>query len=182
MVMVPRSTCTVPLAVAAHLPDIMEAIGMSAVKVISSASIVPMMLPGIPVGMPEKAIDPFTLLPVWVSCQVMLPIPLWPIICPGAPAVVESEALPAQVPLTVAVDAGLGAGVTAPEDPPHAARNVVPVRSAAPNIRIWISPTPVHGAIRVPGGPLGRRAPRVSGSRGRGLSEPLAAGYFRFTA
>jgi hypothetical protein len=76
IVMVVRSRWAVPLAVAAQPPDIMVPMSMSIVKVMSSASMVPVKVPDIMFGIPENFIDPEMVLPLWMSCQVMLPTPL----------------------------------------------------------------------------------------------------------
>ena len=69
------STRAVPVARAVHPDDIMLAIGMSIVKVISSPDIIPEKAPGIRPGMPAKLIEPVTVDPLCVSGHVIVPIP-----------------------------------------------------------------------------------------------------------
>jgi hypothetical protein len=113
--------CAVPVECAAQVPDIMPA-GRSIVNVMSWPDIVPDIVPRmLELDIPEKLIVPVTFEPVCVSCQFMEPIPAWPII-PPAPSVlvVESVAVPAQVPVTGSAEPG---AVGAVELPPHAAVN-----------------------------------------------------------
>jgi len=122
VVLVPL-TCAVPVARAEHPGDIMLSIGMSIVKVISSPAIVPEKEPGIRPIMPEKFIEPVTVDPLWVSGHVIVPMPAWPIRLPAPIELLESEALPAQVPVT---DIGAGGPDGAVEElPPHAAASHV---------------------------------------------------------
>ncbi len=114
--------CAVPVECAEQVPDIIEPAGRSIVKVMSWPDIVPDSVPRMPeLDIPEKPIVPVTFAPFCVSCQVMVPIPACPIIPPvPSAAVVESVAVPDQLP--VRVTAGLGF-VGAVELPPHAAVN-----------------------------------------------------------
>lgn len=60
-----------------------------------------------PLGIPEKVMVPVTFDPICVSCQVIVPIPDWPIIPPvPRAAVVESTPVPDQVPAAVMADPG----------------------------------------------------------------------------
>ena len=123
--------CAVPLACAEQVPDIIEPTGMSIVNIMSSPTIVPDIVPRIMVlDIPEKLIVPVTFEPVCISCQVMVPIPAWPII-PPVPmmGVVESVAMPAQVPVTDIVEPGAAGKL---ELPPHAAADK-PSSAAAVN-------------------------------------------------
>ena len=125
IVIVARSTCAVPVAVDEHPADIMLLVGMSIVKVMSSPDMVPRNLPDIRPCMPvpEKLIDPETADPFCVSCHVIAPMSLCPIMLPAAIALLESDPLPAHVPAmdvdTVEPDGAMG------ELPPHAAANNV---------------------------------------------------------
>lgn len=132
MVMVVRSTWAVPVVFVEQPPDIMLPIGMSTVKFMSSASMAPERVPGMPFCMPEKVTDPVTLTPCSASCQLIVPSPRWPIMLPGEPAVVESEAVPTQVPPTDAAVIAVGAG--AMELPPHAATKSALVTNADANV------------------------------------------------
>ena len=98
VVLVP-STRAVPVARAVHPDDTMLLIGMSIVKVISSPDIVPEKAPGIRPGMPAKLIEPVTVDPLCVSGHVIVPMPAWPIRLPAPIELLESEPLPAQVPV-----------------------------------------------------------------------------------
>jgi len=93
------STRAVPVARAVHPDDIMLVIGMSIVKAISSPAIVPEKTPGIWPGIPAKAMEPVTIEPFCVSGQVIVPMPVWPIKLPAPIELLESDALPAQVPV-----------------------------------------------------------------------------------
>jgi hypothetical protein len=66
---------------------------------------VPENVPRIMFGIPEKLMLPVTFDPFCVSCHVIVPMVAWPII-PPAPsvAVLESTAVPVQVPLADATD------------------------------------------------------------------------------
>jgi len=88
-----------PVARAVHPADIMLLIGMSIVKVISSPDIVPEKAPGIRPCMPEKPIEPVTVDPLCVSGHVNVPMPAWPIRLPAPIELLESDALPAHVPV-----------------------------------------------------------------------------------
>ena len=122
--------CPVPVACAEHAPDIMDPVGMSIVNVRSSPDMIPENVPPIIVlGMPEKLMDPVTLEPFCVSCHVMLPMPDWPIIPPlPSVAVLESDAVPAQVPVTAIAEPGV---VGELELPPHEAAAAIEPSSAA---------------------------------------------------
>ena len=94
--------------------------GMSMLNVMSSPDIVPENEPDIMPCIPEKVIEPVTVDPLWVSCHVIVPMPVWPIMLPAPIAVLESDALPAHVP---AMDTGADGAIG--ELPPHApARHV----------------------------------------------------------
>jgi hypothetical protein len=82
---------------------------------------VPDTVPGMPPDMLANATLPVTWFPVWVSRHVISPMPPCPIMVPGDAAVVESDAVPAQVPVSDAAVTGVGAGVLDP--PPHATRS-----------------------------------------------------------
>src|SRR5688572_27062855 len=100
--------CAVPLASTEHVPDIMDPTGRCIVNVISSAVRVPESVPRIMFGIPEKLMLPVTFEPFCVSCHVIVPMAAWPTI-PPAPsgAVLESTAVPVQVPLADATDPGI---------------------------------------------------------------------------
>ena len=110
----------VPVARAEHPDDVMLLIGMSIVKVISSPDIVPEKEPAIRPCIPEKFIEPVTVDPLCVSGHVIVPMPTWPIRPPAPIEPLESDALPAQVPV---IDSGPDGA--AGELPPHAAANHV---------------------------------------------------------
>ena len=76
IVIVVRFTCAVPVALDEQPEDIMLLDGMSIVKVMSSPDIVPRKDPGIRPCMPapEKLIEPVTVDPFCVSCQVIVPM------------------------------------------------------------------------------------------------------------
>ncbi len=124
--------CAVPLECAEQLaPPIIEPAGISIVNVMSWPDIIPEKVPRIMLlGIPEKLIEPVTLEPFWVSCQVMLPIPAWPIMPPvPSAAVVESVAVPDQVP-----PADVDPGETGELEPPHAAANEASSSSVLINV------------------------------------------------
>ena len=73
--------------------------GMSIVKVMSSPDIVPEKVPGIRPSIPAKVMEPVTVDPLCVSGHVIVPIPVWPIRLPAPIELLESDALPAQVPV-----------------------------------------------------------------------------------
>ena len=81
-------------------------------------------------GIPEKLIEPVRFEPFWVSCQVMMPIPAWPIMPPVPSAgVVESVAVPDQVP-----PGDVDPGEVGEFEPPHAAPNEASNRSVLVNV------------------------------------------------
>ena len=123
------STSPVPVACAAHPPDIMLPMGMSSVNVIWSPEIVPENAPAIMLGIPAKLIEPVTVDPFCVSTHVIVPIPPWPIMAPVPMELLESEAAPDQVPFTDIGPDGEDGIVT--ELLPHAAPN--PIRKIATN-------------------------------------------------
>lgn len=76
IVIVVRFTCAIPVALDEHPADIMLLVGMSIVNVMSSPDIVPWKEPGIRPCMPEpeKLMEPVTVDPFCVSCQVIVPM------------------------------------------------------------------------------------------------------------
>jgi hypothetical protein len=114
MVIVGRSTRSVPVAVARHTPGI-EPAGMSNENEISSASTVPLTVPGTsPAFVPEKRTVAKTLEPVCSITQVIAPMSLCPIMRPGSFCVLESDAVPVHVPTS---DCGGGSGDGVPVSP-----------------------------------------------------------------
>lgn len=73
--------------------------GMSIVKVMSSPDIVPEKTPGIRPVMPANVMEPVTVEPLCMSGHVIVPMPAWPIMAPAPIELLESDALPAQVPV-----------------------------------------------------------------------------------
>ena len=124
--------CAVPVECAEQVPDIIAPAGSSIVNVMSWPDIDPEIVPRMPeLGIPEKLIVPVTFEPFCVSCQLMDPIPAWPIIPPApSAAVVESVGVPDQVPVTGSAEPG---AVGAVELPPHAAVNK-PNSATVPNV------------------------------------------------
>jgi hypothetical protein len=118
IVIVLRFTCAIPVVVTEHPAVIIDPIGIWSVKGMSSASIVPETVPGIPFDLLAKRTVPVTRFPLWVSPHVISPMPLCPIIVPGDVAVVESDAVPAHVPVIDISGGDVGAVVTEP--PPQA--------------------------------------------------------------
>ena len=111
----------VPAARVEQADDIMLPIGMSIVKVISSPDIVPETAPGIRPCMPANITEPVTVDPVCSSDHVIVPMPGWPM-RPSAPIeLLESEAVPAHVPVTDIGNAGPDGAIG--ELLPHAAAN-----------------------------------------------------------
>lgn len=105
--------------------DIMLLAGMSIVKVRSSPDIVPTKDPGIRPCMPEpeKLMGPVTVDPFCVSCQVIEPMSICPIMLPAPIEPLESDPVPAHVP---AMDAEATEPDGAVEElAPHAAANHV---------------------------------------------------------
>ncbi|MDP3720099.1 MAG: hypothetical protein Q8T13_20245 [Acidobacteriota bacterium] len=98
VILVP-STRAVPVARAVHPDDIMLVIGMSIVKAMSSPDMVPEKTPGIRPAMPSKFMEPVTVEPFCVSGQVIVPMPVCPIRFPAPIELLESDALPDQVPV-----------------------------------------------------------------------------------
>ena len=100
IVIVVRLTCAVPAALDEHPEDIMLLVGISIAKVMSSPDMVPRKDPGIRPCMPEpeKLIEPVTVAPLCVSGQVIVPMPVWPIMLPAPIEMLESSALPVHVP------------------------------------------------------------------------------------
>ena len=126
IVIVARFTCAVPVALDEHPEDIMLFAGMSIVKVMSSPDIVPRKDPGIRPCMPEpeKLIGPVTVDPFCVSCQVIVPMSVCPIMAPAPIELLESDPMPAHVP-TIDAEAMESDGAIIEELPPHAAANHV---------------------------------------------------------
>jgi hypothetical protein len=142
IVIVVRFTCAVPVALDAHPEDIMLLDGMSIVKVMSSPDNVPRKDPGIRPCMPEpeKLIGPVTVDPFCVSCQVIVPMSVCPIMLPAPIEPLESDPVPAHVP-------AMGAAAMEPDGavdelPPHAATNHVNRTSA--NVCFTLSPSFAH--------------------------------------
>jgi hypothetical protein len=125
IVIVARFTCAVPVALDEHPEDIMLFAGMSIVKVMLSSDIVPRKDPGIRPCMPEpeKLIVPVTVDPFCVSCQVIVPMSVCPIMPPAPIELLESDPMPAHVP-AMDVDAMEPDGEV-DELPPHAVTNHV---------------------------------------------------------
>ena len=125
IVIVDRLTCAVPVALDEHPDDIMLLVGMSIVNVMSSPDIVPRKDPGIRpcIPEPEKLIEPVTVDPFSVSCQVIVPMSTCPIMLPAPIELLESDPMPAHVPAMDAGDVGPDGDIDAL--PPHAAANPV---------------------------------------------------------
>jgi hypothetical protein len=105
----------------------MDPAGMCIVKVTSSAVMVPENVPRIMFGIPEKLMLPVTSEPLCVSCHVIVPAAAWPIIPPPPTvAVLESDAVPVQVPSTDVTDPGIVG-----EPPPQAVAAAMTPNSAA---------------------------------------------------
>lgn len=123
IVIVERLTCAVPVALDEHPEDIMLLAGMSIVNVMSSPDIVPRRDPGIRPCMPEpeKLIEPVTVDPFCVSCQIIVPMPVCPIMLPTPIELLESDPIPAHVP-AMDVDAIEPVGAVG-ELPAHAPAN-----------------------------------------------------------
>lgn len=99
IVLLVLSTRAVPVARAVHPVDIMLLFGKSIVKVMSSPNIVPENAPGLRPAMPAKLMEPVIVDPLCVSGHVIVPMPVWPIKLPAPIELLESDALPAQVPV-----------------------------------------------------------------------------------
>ncbi len=117
IVMADELNCIVPVTWAVHEPVIIEPAGMVIVNVRVFPDNVPVIVPRIIVlGIPAKLIVPVTLAPFSVNCQVIVPIPAWPIIPPvPSELVVESVPTPVQVPVSVVLAGDVGDF----ELPPH---------------------------------------------------------------
>lgn len=100
MVMVVPLKCAAPVARAEHPVDIMLFMGMSMVKVMSSPDMVPEREPGVRPAIPAKLIEPVTVDPFCVRGHVIAPMLDWPMTVPAPAEVLESDAAPAQVPVT----------------------------------------------------------------------------------
>jgi len=103
-VIVDGSMCATPVAWAVHPAPIIELPGIVMVNVISFPDMVPVIVPGMCPCMPPKDIVPVTIVPDCDNCHVGAPIPAWPIIAPAPNALLESDAVPDQVPATVDCD------------------------------------------------------------------------------
>lgn len=123
IVIVVRLTCAVPVALDEHPDDIMLLVGMSIAKVMSSPDIVPRKDPAVRPCMPEpeKLIGPVTVDPLSVSCQVIVPMSVCPIMLPAPIEMLESDPMPAHVPDIEAVDPD---GVVGELSPHAAAKHV----------------------------------------------------------
>jgi hypothetical protein len=103
-VIVDGSMCATPVAWAVHPAPIIELPGIVMVNVISFPDMVPVIVPGMCPCMPPKDIVPVTTVPDCDNCHVGAPIPAWPIIAPAPNVLLESDAVPDQVPATVDCD------------------------------------------------------------------------------
>ena len=119
IVIVVRLRRAVPVAVDEHPDDIMLPVGRAIVKVMSSPDMVPVKDPAVRPCMPgpEKLIGPVTVDPFCVSCHVIAPMSVCPIMLPAPIEMLESDPRPAHVPdiEAVAPDGVVG------ELSPHAA-------------------------------------------------------------
>lgn len=131
IVIVVRSRCAMPVALDEHPDDIMLLVGMSIVNAMSSPDIVPRNDPGIRPCIPEleKLMGPVTVDPFCVSCHVIVPMSVCPIMLPAPIEPLESDPMPAHVPVTdgaaIEPDGAVG------ELPPHAAANDVNTTTAS---------------------------------------------------
>ena len=122
IVMVVRLTCAVPVALDEHPDDIMLPVGRSIVKVMSSPDMVPRKDPAVRPCMPEpeKLIGPVTMDPFCVSCHVIVPMSICPIMLPAPSELLESNPMPDHIP---AMDAD--------GDEPDGAVEALPLHAAA---------------------------------------------------
>ena len=125
IIIVVRLTCAVPAALDEHPDDIMLLVGMSIAKIMSSPDMVPRTDPAVRPCMPEpeKLIGPVTVDPFCVSCQVIVPRSVCPIMLPAPIELLESDPMPAHVPAMDADAADPDGAVEAL--PPHADANHV---------------------------------------------------------
>ena len=123
IVIVVRLTCAVPVALDEQPDDIMLPVGRFIVKVMSSPDMMPEKAPGPRPCMPEpeKLIGPVTMDPFCVSCHVIVPMSICPIMLPAPSELLESNPVPDQIP---AIDAdGVTPDGAVEELPPQAAAN-----------------------------------------------------------
>jgi hypothetical protein len=123
IVIVVRLTWAAPVAFDEQPDDIMVPVAMSIVKVMSSPDMVPWKDPGVRpcIPAPAKLIAPVTVDPFCVSCQVIAPMSVCPIMLPAPIELLESVPVPAHVPAMEA-DAEVADG-DIELVPPHAAAN-----------------------------------------------------------
>ena len=97
-----------------------------------------------PLAIPANLTVPVTFDALWVSCQVMVPIPPWPIIPPApSAAVVESLAEPDQVPVSDEP------GAVGELELPQAARNKLSTEIVTSRLRMSDLPSRFLGYVRL---------------------------------